>query len=311
MKLSICKLTDTGAVTIVPGHTTCHPGNVRYRNLTQNYRDAFRSTAKSQRLEIAKEIVQLWRNQSPPGRFLVKTQPEKGNDSLWHDVGDAGALQKVMGSLRQRKPKSAVADTNTAQGGIKQTQKGTGSADASSREIDFNPYSNWQQTFTSTTKTSQIAPWPEISSTTNGTIVHGFQNLQELPLDGGNSFSFPILHGTALKTDTPAASLVGEDESTSTVSYVFTNNGASQNVCQHEEVPLAAPFTCNIFDEVEAGMSSQNTVEDGSIRVGWELCDLHLQAPGDLCVQDASLNIAWYQDLSPLSYTSASVYSLD
>ena len=88
------------------GHTTCHPGNVQYRNLTVHYRDSFRAAGKAAKLEIAKEIVSKWRSQTPMGRFLVMSEPTKGKDSLWHDVGDEEAAKKVMGSLRQRKSKS-------------------------------------------------------------------------------------------------------------------------------------------------------------------------------------------------------------
>ena len=45
------------------------------------------------------EIVHIWRNQSPPGRFLRKDE-ETG---LWDDIGDEDARIKCSQTLRERK----------------------------------------------------------------------------------------------------------------------------------------------------------------------------------------------------------------
>ena len=45
------------------------------------------------------EIVSIWRDQSPPGRFLRKDE-ETG---LWDDIGDEDARIKCSQTLRERK----------------------------------------------------------------------------------------------------------------------------------------------------------------------------------------------------------------
>lgn len=49
-------------------------------------------------------MVQIWRSLVPPGRFLTRTDPDMGDDSLWHDIGDKKARQKCSQSLRERTP---------------------------------------------------------------------------------------------------------------------------------------------------------------------------------------------------------------
>jgi len=33
-------------------------------------------------------IIDKWRKQTPPGRFLIRTDPAKKEESGWHDVND-------------------------------------------------------------------------------------------------------------------------------------------------------------------------------------------------------------------------------
>ena len=48
---------------------------------------------------IAMEVVRIWRDLSPPGRFLRKDE-ETG---LWDDIGDEDARIKCSQTLRERK----------------------------------------------------------------------------------------------------------------------------------------------------------------------------------------------------------------
>ena len=50
------------------------------------------------------EVVHIWRALEPPGRYLTKTDPSQGDDSLWHDVGDKKAREKASQCLRERTP---------------------------------------------------------------------------------------------------------------------------------------------------------------------------------------------------------------
>jgi hypothetical protein len=50
---------------------------------------------------VARQVVQMWRNQNPEGRFLGKS-PEEGGG--WVDVGDQKAREKASQCLRERTP---------------------------------------------------------------------------------------------------------------------------------------------------------------------------------------------------------------
>jgi len=52
---------------------------------------------------VAKEVVHIWRNLTPPGRFLKLISNSEGSGS-WYDVGDAKAREKASQCLRERTP---------------------------------------------------------------------------------------------------------------------------------------------------------------------------------------------------------------
>ena len=73
-------------------------GNKRYRSLTETYKPRYTTARRPQKPAIAREVVRRWRDQSPPGRFLVQ-DPSTG---LWNDVGDERAREKTSQALRER-----------------------------------------------------------------------------------------------------------------------------------------------------------------------------------------------------------------
>ena len=83
-------------------HATCHPGNVMFRRFVEDYKTLYTTASKPQKSAVADQVVQLWRNRSPPGKFLARTDPSMGDDSPWRDVGDRQARQKVAQSLREK-----------------------------------------------------------------------------------------------------------------------------------------------------------------------------------------------------------------
>lgn len=71
------------------GDTNYHIGNNSFRHLVESYRERYwASSNRKEKSQIIAAILKSWRTQDPPGRFLAKTDPAKGDDSLWHDVGD-------------------------------------------------------------------------------------------------------------------------------------------------------------------------------------------------------------------------------
>ena len=62
------------------------------------------TSAKGKKPLIAMRVVSTWRGLNPPGRFLQKTDPDLGDDSTWHDVGEKEAKKKASQCLRERTP---------------------------------------------------------------------------------------------------------------------------------------------------------------------------------------------------------------
>ena len=69
--------------------TNYHIGNNSFRHLVESYQDRYwAATNRKDKSQMIAAIIHTWRSQKPAGRFLAKTDPTKGDDSLWHDVGD-------------------------------------------------------------------------------------------------------------------------------------------------------------------------------------------------------------------------------
>ena len=86
------------------GGTNNHIGNIRFRQLVNEHKLRYLAASKVDKPKVAMDVVQIWRNLEPPGRFLTKTDASQGDDSLWHDVGDKKAREKASRCLRERTP---------------------------------------------------------------------------------------------------------------------------------------------------------------------------------------------------------------
>jgi len=132
------------------GHTSSHPGNVQYRMILDRYSPQYHAT--SDRLErelMVREIVAVWRNQSPPGRFLSTLRKQSGaaaarrgsnssSDSnstrdkshstgctttaKWYDIGDQAAHIKCHQMLRLRHKKKRPTTSRQAERRLRQRQ---------------------------------------------------------------------------------------------------------------------------------------------------------------------------------------------
>ena len=98
--LSLFFLTNSG------GHAISHSGNVNFRMMVEKFKAKYSTSSRYEKARVIAEVVRLWRNQSPPGRFLIITDPTQGDASKWHDIGDHAASKKVAQSLRERNPKA-------------------------------------------------------------------------------------------------------------------------------------------------------------------------------------------------------------
>jgi hypothetical protein len=86
------------------GASNNHIGNRRFRMLVNEHRMRYKNSCKLDKPKVAREIMIIWRNQTPPGRFLCKVAGTK----LWNDVGDQKAREKASQCLRERDPGDVV-----------------------------------------------------------------------------------------------------------------------------------------------------------------------------------------------------------
>lgn len=88
------------------GGTNNHVGNIKFRQLCFEHKFRYLAASKVDKPKVAREVVAIWRQQSPPGRFLTKAARDKskGQESTWYDVGDQKAREKASQCLRERTP---------------------------------------------------------------------------------------------------------------------------------------------------------------------------------------------------------------
>jgi len=86
------------------GGTNNHNGNIKFRKLCYEHKFRYLAASKVDKPKVAREVVGLWRQQIPPGRFLTKAakNKSKGHEISWHDVGDQKAREKASQCLRER-----------------------------------------------------------------------------------------------------------------------------------------------------------------------------------------------------------------
>jgi len=85
-------------------------GNILFRHLIKEHKIRYIDVVKVEKPNVAREVVKIWRDQEPPGRFLMKVNPQKHDNAdgnmevLWYDVGDDKARMKASQCLRERTP---------------------------------------------------------------------------------------------------------------------------------------------------------------------------------------------------------------
>lgn len=80
------------------GGTNHHPGNKRYRAITEAKKPKYLASKRLEKPLVAMEVIKEWRALNPMGRFL-KQHPET---KLWYDVGDRKAREKTSQALREK-----------------------------------------------------------------------------------------------------------------------------------------------------------------------------------------------------------------
>jgi hypothetical protein len=93
------------------GGTNNHTGNIKFRKVVNEHKMRYLACNKVDKPKVARDVVQLWRKMSPPGRFLSRgDDSKKGPGSVsdaenkWYEVGDKKAREKASQCLRERTP---------------------------------------------------------------------------------------------------------------------------------------------------------------------------------------------------------------
>jgi len=91
------------------GGANNHCGNIKFRKLVNEHKMRYLACNKVEKPKVAREVVNLWRQMQPPGRFcaridLSKKGPGsvKAADNVWYEVGDKKAREKASQCLRER-----------------------------------------------------------------------------------------------------------------------------------------------------------------------------------------------------------------
>ena len=110
------------------GRTNHHQGNINFRKLLAQYKMKYIDASKTNKPDVSREVVKIWRNLEPPGRFLAvsnkhnarkicqdkKTGKMDQGEEVWHDVGNKKAQEKTSQCLRERTAQIRAAEGITA-----------------------------------------------------------------------------------------------------------------------------------------------------------------------------------------------------
>jgi hypothetical protein len=108
-------VTDPGPHDVLCGRgggTNNHAGNVKFRLMVNGPNKLrYLAASKSDKPRVASDVVKLWRELDPPGRFLARRDTSrkgpgsvKDKANVWYDVGDKKAREKASQCLRERTP---------------------------------------------------------------------------------------------------------------------------------------------------------------------------------------------------------------
>ena len=79
-----------------------YEGNQRFLELLRSRQDDYRQKSPMEKPLVALDLLQQWRSQSPPGRFLVAQDKDSctSTPALWKDVGDKEARSRISKVLK-------------------------------------------------------------------------------------------------------------------------------------------------------------------------------------------------------------------
>lgn len=92
------------------GGINSHPGNKVFREWVRVRKEAYNLAAtKAEKAEVAHQVMNLVRNQQPPGRFLQRDPNSSTSSSLWVELDGNRVLAKTSQALREGAPQIRAA----------------------------------------------------------------------------------------------------------------------------------------------------------------------------------------------------------
>lgn len=92
------------------GGASNHIGNINFRMMVEKHKKRYADATKFDKPKVAEEVVSKWQAMTPPGRFLMQTNPSEGAMSKWHDVGNKLARRKCAQALREKPTRCRAGD---------------------------------------------------------------------------------------------------------------------------------------------------------------------------------------------------------
>ena len=99
------------------GAINSHPGNAVFREWVRERKNRYNlARTKAEKARVANEVIDLVRNQNPPGRFLQRDSSSMtGGVSWWVEVDEAKAMAKTSQALREGAPSIRAAHKDELQ----------------------------------------------------------------------------------------------------------------------------------------------------------------------------------------------------
>lgn len=142
-----------------------HVGNRVFRDWVRDRKDDYNlAGSKAEKTRVAKEVMELVHNQSPPGRFLQKDPSAGSSSGWWVEVDEIRALSKTSQALREGAPQIRAAH----QGSTPTTRKRKNSSTRSSAKVNpshSTPKPTAQSPLLSAITIPEVSPLPSASQT--------------------------------------------------------------------------------------------------------------------------------------------------
>ena len=117
------------------GAINSHVGNQRFREWVRVRREKYNlAKSKAEKARVANEVMDLVRNQSPPGRFLQRDQSSSSMGvTWWVEVDEIKAMAKTSQALREGAPSIRAAHKDDLPDGKKRTRKSKSKSSSNKR----------------------------------------------------------------------------------------------------------------------------------------------------------------------------------